>query len=150
LNGFAMTDAFDPACPLCQDDGGLLIHRDPLYRVVRVTDNPQHPAFYRVILEAHVAEFSALPAPQRQRLMEAVVLVERLLIAQLQPTKINLASLGNVVPHLHWHVIARFADDAQFPAPIWAPAVRERNTIALLGRLPELDQILRRRLAELG
>ena len=43
----------------------------------------------------------------------------------LRPAKINLASLGNVVPHLHWHVIARFADDACFPAPIWAPARRE-------------------------
>jgi len=43
----------------------------------------------------------------------------------LQPDKINLASLGNQVPHLHWHVIPRFADDAHFPDPIWAAARRE-------------------------
>jgi len=42
----------------------------------------------------------------------------------MQPTKINLASLGNVVPHLHWHVIPRWADDTHFPDPIWAPARR--------------------------
>jgi diadenosine tetraphosphate (Ap4A) HIT family hydrolase len=134
---------------LCHEDGGLLIHRDALLRVVRVTDTPQHPAFYRVILEAHVAELSALNAAQRHRLMEAVVLVERELIVHLQPTKINLASLGNVVPHLHWHVIARFADDAQFPAPIWAPAVRERFTGALLAQLPAVDEALRTRLSQL-
>lgn len=131
------------ACPLCQADGGLLLHRDALLRVVRVTDTPAHPAFYRVILNAHVAEFSALPAPERQRLMDAVVAVEQVLIEQLRPSKINLASLGNVVPHLHWHVIARFADDAQFPAPIWAAAVRERDTADLLSRLPALDAAVR-------
>lgn len=130
-------------CPLCQADGGLLLHRDALLRVVRVTDTPAHPAFYRVILNAHVAEFSALPAPERQRLMDAVVAVEQVLIEQLRPSKINLASLGNVVPHLHWHVIARFADDAQFPAPIWAAAVRERDTADWLSRLPALDAAVR-------
>jgi diadenosine tetraphosphate (Ap4A) HIT family hydrolase len=43
----------------------------------------------------------------------------------MQPDKINLASLGNVVPHLHWHVIPRFADDAHFPSPIWASPQRD-------------------------
>jgi diadenosine tetraphosphate (Ap4A) HIT family hydrolase len=41
-----------------------------------------------------------------------------------QPEKVNLASFGNVVPHVHWHVIARFVDDAHFPDAIWAPARR--------------------------
>jgi diadenosine tetraphosphate (Ap4A) HIT family hydrolase len=41
-----------------------------------------------------------------------------------QPDKINLACLGNVVPHLHWHVIPRWRDDSHFPAPIWAAAKR--------------------------
>jgi diadenosine tetraphosphate (Ap4A) HIT family hydrolase len=42
----------------------------------------------------------------------------------VRPDKINLASLGNVVPHLHWHVIPRWRDDSHFPAPIWATAKR--------------------------
>ncbi|WP_374434366.1 HIT family protein [Inhella sp.] len=119
------------SCPLCATEGGLPLYRDELLRVVRVTDTPEHPAFYRVILNAHVAEFSALPRAERVRLMETVVAVERILLDTLRPAKINLASLGNVVPHLHWHVIARFADDAQFPAPIWAAAQRERPAAAL-------------------
>ncbi len=133
------------ACPLCHDDGGLLLHHRPLYRVVRVTDTPAHPAFYRVIVNAHVAEFSALGGTERTALMDAVVAVEQALLRELAPTKVNLASLGNVVPHLHWHVIARFADDAQFPAPVWALAVREREAAvleALRQRLPALDLAL--------
>jgi diadenosine tetraphosphate (Ap4A) HIT family hydrolase len=43
----------------------------------------------------------------------------------MKPGKVNLASLGNQVPHLHWHVIPRYADDAHFPKPIWATPERD-------------------------
>ena len=46
---------------------------------------------------------------------------------QLSPTKINLAALGNMVAHLHWHVIARYDWDSHFPASVWAPALRVRD-----------------------
>jgi diadenosine tetraphosphate (Ap4A) HIT family hydrolase len=131
---------------LCQTDGGLIVARTPAWRLVRATDTPEHPAFYRLIAQAHVAEFSDLSGPDRHALMDAVAAVERTLREALAPTKVNLASLGNVVPHLHWHVIARFADDAQFPAPIWAPAVRQRDATvlaALQQRLAAVDEALR-------
>ena len=44
--------------------------------------------------------------------------------------KINLASLGNVVPHVHWHVIARFSDDGHFPDAIWATPRRQSKARA--------------------
>ncbi len=131
-----------PDCPLCAADGGLLLHRDPLWRLVRVTDTPAHPGFYRLMLNRHVAEMSELPRDERIALLDALHTVEQLMREHLRPAKINLASLGNVVPHLHWHVIARFADDAQWPAPIWAPAVRERDTRTTLEALPRLDAAL--------
>jgi diadenosine tetraphosphate (Ap4A) HIT family hydrolase len=62
----------------------------------------------------------------------------------------NLASLGNVTPHLHWHVIARYADDAQFPGPIWAARQRTTDAATLAARrarLPALDTALRAALA---
>ena len=114
-----------PACPLCAADGGLVVWRDAAWRVVRVTDADGFPAFYRVIAHRHVAEFSDLAAAERERCMALVCAVERVLIERLRPDKVNLAALGNVVPHLHWHVIARFAWDSRFPQPIWSPSLRD-------------------------
>ena len=116
------------SCALCDGDGGLVVARTPQFRVVRVVDGEEaqrFPAFYRLIWNTHVAEFSDLCVTDRHACMDAVTEIERALRSLLAPTKVNLASLGNVVPHLHWHVIARFHGDSHFPAPIWAPALRE-------------------------
>ena len=133
------------ACPLCDADGGQLIWRGAKLRVIRA-DEPGFPAFYRVVWNAHVAEFSDLDAVQRQHCMDAVTVVEQALREHLAPAKINLAALGNMVPHLHWHVIARFDWDSHFPAPVWAAAQRARNEAqeeAVRERLPALDARLR-------
>jgi len=131
-------------CELCVQDGGLLVWRSDKLRVIRAVGDAQstdHPAFYRVVWQAHVAEWTDLPPPDRSHLMQTVAKVETVLREALQPTKVNLASLGNVVPHLHWHVIARFDWDARWPAPVWAPAVREVSDAAsrLAVTLTELD-----------
>jgi diadenosine tetraphosphate (Ap4A) HIT family hydrolase len=110
-------------CPLCQPTGETVLWQSPQARVLRV-DDPAWPGFCRVIWNAHVAEMTDLAPAERSYLMELVWGVEGALRGVLAPTKINLASLGNQVPHLHWHVIPRFADDAAFPDAIWAPARR--------------------------
>jgi diadenosine tetraphosphate (Ap4A) HIT family hydrolase len=133
-------------CDLCRTDGGRLVWRDAHWRVVGV-DDADFPAFYRVVCNAHVREFTDLPDVERVRCMTLVAQVERALRERLKPAKINLASLGNMTPHVHWHVIARFDADSRFPAPVWAPAQRPADA-ALLARLkaelPELDAALRR------
>ena len=135
----------DPTCPLCASDGGLLVWRGAQLRVIRA-DEAGFPAFYRVVWNAHVAEFSDLDPLERAHCMDVVVQVEQALRQHLQPTKINLATLGNMVAHLHWHVIARFDWDSHFPAPVWAAAQRARNAAqedAVRERLPALDARLR-------
>lgn len=124
------------ACPLCREDGGALLWRDDGWRVVRALgpDVAEAPAWYRVIAQAHVAEWSDLEAAAQARAMAFVTAVERCVRATLAPTKINLASLGNVVPHLHWHVIARYAWDSRYPAPIW-DAPRRTSDAARLAAL---------------
>jgi diadenosine tetraphosphate (Ap4A) HIT family hydrolase len=132
------------ACELCEQDGGLLLWRSEKLRVIRVID-ANFPGFYRVIWNAHVAEWTDLVPADRSLLMQTVAKVETLLRHALQPTKINLASLGNVVPHLHWHVIARFADDSHFPNPIWGQALREvspERLAALQAAMPVLDEAI--------
>ena len=110
-------------CPLCVSPSGEVMWDDGFARVVLAGD-ADHPGFCRVILNAHAKEMTDLPEAQRARLMNVVYAVEGLLRELLQPDKINLASFGNVVPHLHWHVIPRFADDPHFPNSVWSARVR--------------------------
>lgn len=139
------------ACPLCAEDGGALVWRGERLRVIRAQE-AGFPAFYRVVWNAHVAEFSDLTAADRAHCMEAVTLVEQALRQHLSPTKVNIAALGNMVPHLHWHVIARFDWDSHFPSPVWAaaqrpsPAAQEAGVRTLL---PALEAQLQSRLAQL-
>lgn len=111
-------------CPLCDGPGGVLVFQGAAFRVIR-TDEGGFPAFYRVVWNGHVRELSDLAPADRARCLEAVVAVEQSLRTHLHPVKVNLAALGNMVAHLHWHVIARFDWDSHFPAPVWAPARRE-------------------------
>jgi diadenosine tetraphosphate (Ap4A) HIT family hydrolase len=144
-----------PGCELCDVAGSAAwveVARDSRLRVLRVLDAPDFPAFYRVVWLAPVAEFSDLDPVDRAHCLEAVVAVERALREALAPTKINLASLGNMVPHLHWHVIARFAWDSHFPGPIWAARQREPQPSAaerLGGLLTGLDRSVQRGIAGL-
>lgn len=136
-------------CPLCDAAGGPVVFQGDRLRLVRA-DEPGFPAFYRVVWNEHVAEFSDLADADRVFCMDAVARVERVLREHLAPAKINLAALGNVVPHLHWHVIARFEGDSRFPAPVWAPPVREPDAHALaavLARRPGLERSLQKALA---
>jgi diadenosine tetraphosphate (Ap4A) HIT family hydrolase len=112
-------------CPLCETSGGEILWQDDFCRVVYVTDTPDYPGFCRVILKRHVKEMTDLTLAERNRLMEVVWKTEQAVRELMQPDKINLASLGNVVPHLHWHVIPRFENDRHFPNPIWGEAKRE-------------------------
>jgi diadenosine tetraphosphate (Ap4A) HIT family hydrolase len=82
--------------------------------------------------------------------MNAVVAVEQVLRDQLQPTKINLAALGNMVPHLHWHVIARFEWDSHFPAPVWSAPQRpldEACVAAVAARCLDINRLIAEKMA---
>ncbi|MGH7461912.1 MAG: HIT family protein [Longimicrobiales bacterium] len=105
-------------CLLCAQAGGKVVWKNEFARVVLVGD-ADHPGFCRVIVNDHVKEMTDLQPAARDRLMRIVYEVEEALRALLEPDKVNLASLGNMVPHLHWHVIPRFRDDPHFPNPVW-------------------------------
>ena len=138
----------EAVCPLCREEGGTLVLRDELLRVVLI-DEADYPGFARVIVNAHVKEMTDLDPAALARVMAAVYAVEDALRVVLAPDKINLASLGNVVPHLHWHVIPRFADDAHFPQPIWGACQRDQQAEKLTARralLPALAEQIRARI----
>ncbi|MFP5394130.1 MAG: HIT family protein, partial [Gammaproteobacteria bacterium] len=107
------------ACELCHLAVPPVYQDDKLS--VILVDDAAYPGFARVIWKQHVREMSDLSAADRAHIHEAVHRVELAVRATLTPLKVNVASLGNVVPHLHWHVVARFAWDSHFPQPIWGP-----------------------------
>lgn len=138
-----MTASF-AGCELCAGEGGEVLYRNDKYRVVLV-DDVQYPGFCRVIWHAHVKEMTDLSTEDREGLMRAVWRVEQAIRAVMQPEKVNLACFGNMTPHLHWHVIPRYLDDAHFPQPVWGTIQQTTSPAALAARqalLPSLRTAL--------
>jgi diadenosine tetraphosphate (Ap4A) HIT family hydrolase len=133
-------------CELCEQDGGEVLWRDARCRVVRV-DEPGYPGYCRVIWSAHVREMTDLAPPERAHFMSVVFAVEAALRELLAPDKINLASLGNVTPHLHWHVVARFREDPHFPNAVWSAPLRPAPASGARPEVAALREALARRLA---
>ncbi len=142
----------EPGCELCDLAASMTVYADSKLSVI-IVDDANYPGFCRVIWRDHVREMSDLAREDRLLLNEAVYQVEQAVRDVMAPVKVNVASLGNVVPHLHWHVIPRYTDDAHFPAPVWAAAVRQTEQDTLAARralLPELADAIARRMNQQG
>ena len=105
-------------CSLCEPSELTILWQDDFCRVV-LLDDADYPGYCRVELLAHVKEMTDLSPADRSRTMQVVFAVETAIREVIQPDKINLASLGNKTPHMHWHLIPRFADDKHFPNSHW-------------------------------
>lgn len=108
---------------------------------VMLVDEHDYPGYVRVVWNEHVREMTELSDDERQRLMKTVFAVELAQREVLAPLKINLASLGNMTPHLHWHVIARFADDLHYPQPVWGAPQRTPHDQTLQARRALVDRL---------
>ncbi len=103
----------------------------PLSRVL-LMDESRYPWFILVPRVADVTELVQLSATQQQQLLLESNQLSRFLQTEFKAHKLNLAALGNVVAQLHIHHIARFEDDAAWPAPVWGkfpPAAYDNETI---------------------
>lgn len=118
------------ACELCTASGETLLWQGQHCRAILVED-VDYPGFCRVIWNDHVKEMTDLPGLLRAELMNTVFAVESAVREVMQPAKINLASLGNMTPHLHWHVIPRYSDDRHFPNPVWGSPLRNTRISGL-------------------
>lgn len=110
-------------CELCNDKHPKEIWRNKHFYAIDASSEDL-PGFVRVIAVDHIKEISDLPTAVRSELFEILNTVERIMIDTMHPDKVNWASLGNMVPHVHWHLIARFADDAFFPGSVWSQRLR--------------------------
>ncbi len=126
-----------------------LLWRSDRLAVVAV-DDAAYPGFCRVIWNKHVKEMTDLTPGERNYVMEVVWQVELAVREVMQPEKVNVASFGNMTPHVHWHVIPRYRDDAHFPHPSWAVVQRETPAEVLVARralLPALRTAIIQRLS---
>jgi diadenosine tetraphosphate (Ap4A) HIT family hydrolase len=139
-----------PGCLMCrkwQEDAELRITELDYCYVVLNRD--QFFAGYSfVFAKAHVTELFHLDVTTRQGIIEEVNAVAAALQRTFAPTKINYELLGNMVPHMHWHLVPRFSTDPLWPKPIWSePHVEKLLTTeeyaeriaAIRAALPAID-----------
>jgi diadenosine tetraphosphate (Ap4A) HIT family hydrolase len=86
---------------------------------LRLMDDSNYPWLVLVPRVPEARELTDLDAAQRHLLTDEIDRAARLLRDAFQPYKVNVAALGNLVPQLHIHVIARFEHDPAWPAPVW-------------------------------
>jgi len=105
------------SCSLCNSKNENIIYKNELFRVILVDDIP---AFTRIILNRHIAEFSDLELNESLEISKAIYKIEKAMLKHIKPDKVNIASLGNYVPHLHIHIIPRYKNDSWYPDSIWS------------------------------
>jgi diadenosine tetraphosphate (Ap4A) HIT family hydrolase len=99
---------------------------------VRLMDDANHPWLILVPRVENAVEVIDLDAAQQALLMREIDRASRALQAAVKPHKLNVAALGNVVPQLHIHVIARYHDDIAWPRPVWGMASAQPYSPELL------------------
>jgi diadenosine tetraphosphate (Ap4A) HIT family hydrolase len=73
----------------------------------------------------NIKEFSQCDLETKQEIWKYLDIIEKEMLEYFKPTKINIASFGNYVPHVHFHIMARFETDSYFPEPMWGKKQRE-------------------------
>lgn len=72
-------------------------------------------------------ELSQCPKEVKEEIFNTLDLIEKEMLSYFNPQKINIASFGNYLPHVHFHIMARFKEDSYFPEPMWGKKQREAN-----------------------
>ena len=88
------------------------------------------PGYTLLLTKQHVTELFHLERVMRAELMDEVSRVAEALYEVFRPTKINYELLGNMVPHMHWHLVPRYASEPLWPRPIWSEPHAEAHLSA--------------------
>lgn len=115
-------------CPLCKTESENILFTNTLFRIIHVQDE-FYPGYIRLILNKHIAEMTDIDEQEAHKIFSALLVIEQQIRDTLNPDKINLACLGNMVPHLHWHIIPRYKNDRHFPNPIWGEITNQKYLV---------------------
>ena len=127
-------------CSLCNPQRETVLVANKNYRIILVNDDPAYLGYLRLIVNRHVKEMTDLSSGEVHELLQVLLKLERCVRDSLAPDKINLASLGNQTPHVHWHIIPRYIDDKHYPNSIWGEVTNPNYVPAV--RLFELQDKL--------
>lgn len=115
------------SCPLCNNIRELpadnLVWQFP-YSVALLGPWQYYTGYCVLISRVHFAELHQMPAADRGKFLEEMVMLERAIAETFQPRKMNCESLGNQVPHLHWHLFPRSMEDPETLKPVWIALAR--------------------------
>ncbi len=102
------------------------IYENPQLRIE--TEESEIP-WLKLFTQYPYKEMSEVPAEIRFEIYDLLDTIEKAMIAYYTPDKINIASFGNYVPHVHWHIMARFKEDSYFPEPMWGKKQRDSKLL---------------------
>jgi len=122
-----------------------LIYQNSL---IKIEIEPSEIPWLKIFSQKPYKEFSDAPKEVRLEIFRLLDIIEREMIGFFNPTKINIATFGNYLPHLHWHIMARFENDSYFPEPMWGE--KQRNGSYELSRFEEFIEILIPKMGNIG
>jgi diadenosine tetraphosphate (Ap4A) HIT family hydrolase len=91
----------------------------------------------KVFTHRRIKEFSEATEEEKIEIFRVLDIIEKAMISFYNPQKINIAQFGNYLPHLHWHIMARFHEDSFFPEPMWGEKQRNGKL-----KLPAMDTFI--------
>ncbi len=94
-------------------------------RNIRIETEESEIPWLKIFTQMPYKEMSEVPTEIKMEIYTLLDLIEKEMLAYYQPKKINIASFGNYMPHVHWHIMARFEEDTYFPEPMWGTRQRE-------------------------
>ena len=114
----------DPACVMCgkYGRGGPLLIAELETTRAFLHEDQFFPGYVLLVLRRHATELFELPVGERGAHLEEVSRVAEAIARALRPVKMNYELLGNQVPHIHWHLVPRLADDPEPRWPVWRVA----------------------------
>ena len=102
--------------------------------LMRVEVEKAEIPWLKVFCQREVKEFFQCSVEEKAEIFRVIDIIERQMDCYFSPDKINIASFGNMLPQVHWHVMARFENDSYFPQPMWGEKQRESTL-----ELPSFD-----------
>jgi len=94
-------------------------------KTIRIETEESEIPWLKIFTQTSYKEMSEVPAEVKFEIYYLLDIIEKEMLSYYHPDKINIASFGNYVPHVHWHIMARFKEDSYFPEPMWGTKQRE-------------------------